>query len=356
MNCELQDKIFTVAPGNFDQLALDIFRFQYQHNSLYRQYADALQRGPGEVKEVSRIPFMPVGFFKQHAVRTGDFVAEWVFESSGTTQTGNSRHYVKSAALYRQSFMSAFRLFYGAPQEWCVAALLPSYLERGNSSLVVMADELIRESGDPRSGFYLDEYEKLIALLLANESEGRKTLLLGVTFALVDLAGMFPHPLRHTVVMETGGMKGRRREMVRQEVQELLRTAWQLETVHSEYGMTELLSQAYSFGNGLFRCPPWMGILLREEDDPLSVRTGISPKDISGHRAEGLSDGGSAAPGSDSRPAAVTGMVNVIDLANIYSCSFIATDDLGRLYADGSFEIIGRADASDIRGCSLMYV
>ncbi len=329
MICELEDKIFNVQKHGFEQVALELFKLQYRENILYRTFAEAINIDPGKVNNVTLIPFLPVSFFKTHDVVTGNFDPEVMFESSGTTQTGNSKHIVKSASLYRRSFIDAFQLFYGSPENWCIAGLLPAYLERKNSSLVMMVNDLIELSGHPGSGFYLYEHGKLAELIMNNEAASQKTLLIGVTFALLDLAEHFRFPLTYTTVMETGGMKGRRKEITRSEVHEILCEAWKLDFIHSEYGMTELLSQAYSSGNGLFRCPPWMKIILRDEDDPLTVKP--------------LS--------SDTQ----SGLINVIDLANIYSCAFIATDDIGKLYPDGSFEVIGRMDSSDVRGCSLMY-
>ncbi|WEK38196.1 MAG: acyl transferase [Candidatus Pseudobacter hemicellulosilyticus] len=324
MNSRFEDTIFlTDAPG-FEALALDLFRFQYQENPVYQQYVNALGIVGAAVTRLADIPFLPIRFFKTHPIQSTVFSPQAVFESSGTTGSVNSRHLVRSLDLYRQSFNKAFELFYGPVRDWCVIGLLPSYLERSHSSLVVMVDELIRLSGHPDSGFYLYEHAKLQEVLQRLEAQGQRVLLIGVTFALLDLAGRYPMPLQHTVIMETGGMKGRREEMTRQEVHALLGDAFGLPAIHSEYGMTELLSQAYSAGQGLFRCPPWMRVLMRQEDDPFDIRS------------EG------------------TGIVNVIDLANVYSCSFIATDDVGRLYADGSFEVQGRLDNSDIRGCSLM--
>lgn len=330
MNCELQDKILSISHHDFDSLALKIFHFQYNNNELYRSFVDALHIDHGTVSSVASIPFLPVSFFKNHEVVTGSFQPELIFESSGTTQTGNSRHLVKYASVYRDSFFKAFELFYGPVSEWCIIGLLPSYLERKNSSLVMMVNDLIEKSSHPQSGFYLYEHDHLIQNLKKNEKAGQKTLLIGVTFALLDLAEIFKMPLKHTVVMETGGMKGRRKEITRAEVHELLQSAWQLPSVHSEYGMTELLSQAYSSGEGIFKCPPWMKVLMRDEDDPITIRPIDSLK-------------------------IVNGLVNVIDFANIHSCSFIATDDIGKLYPDGSFEVIGRMDSSDVRGCGLMY-
>ncbi|MGB3091567.1 MAG: acyl transferase, partial [Chitinophagaceae bacterium] len=249
-----------------------------------------------------------------------------VFESSGTTGSINSKHQVKDLSLYEESFTRGFELFYGAVSEWCVIGLLPSYLERKNSSLVYMVEKLIQLSGHSQSGFYLHEFDRLYETLAALEKKQQKTLLIGVTFALLDFAEKYSLPLQHTVVMETGGMKGRRKEMIRQEVHQLLKTAFQLPVIQAEYGMTELLSQAYSKVDGIFSSPPWMKILVRDEEDPFIVkRTG-------------------------------SGTINVIDLANFYSCSFIATDDVGKVHADGSFEVLGRIDGSDLRGCSLMVI
>lgn len=316
--------------SDFETCALEVFRFQYQENEVYRAFVNALKINPEKVSGITRIPFLPIQFFKSHQIKTSDFVPEAVFESSGTTQSINSRHYIKDLSLYKKSFLKAFELFYGNPSEWCIIGLLPSYLERNNSSLVVMVDELIRESRHADSGFYLYEQERLSTTLQRLEQQQQKTLLIGVTFALLDFATSYPMPLRHTVIMETGGMKGRRAEMTREEVQQVLKNAFQTDHIHSEYGMTELLSQAYSKGEGVFTCPPWMKVLIRDEEDPLTVNT--------------------------TGQSAITGTVNVIDLANIHSCSFIATEDAGRLYPNGSFEVLGRIDYSDIRGCSLLAV
>jgi len=328
---ELSAKIFSLTPESFPSLALDVFAFQYYNNAVYKQYCDTIGKTPDSVTAISGIPFLPIVFFKTHRITTTSFDPEAVFESSGTTATINSHHYIKDIALYEKSFLETFRQFYGDIGNWCIIALLPSYLERKNSSLVMMADTLIRKSHHPQSGFYLHGKEKLQQVLQALEKQQQKTLLIGVTFALLDLAEDFPMPLQHTIVMETGGMKGRREEMTRQEVHTILCKALQQENIHSEYGMTELLSQAYSPGNGRFYTAPWMKILIREEDDPFAVHEAKHEKIMSG-------------------------AVNVIDLANVYSCSFIATEDAGKLYSDGSFEILGRLDNTDIRGCSLMVV
>lgn len=324
MICEIEDKIFAVETTDFEQLALDVFQFQYNNNAIYQHYVNALSIVGSNVRSVDQIPFLPIRFFKTAEIKTTVFEPEAVFESSGTTQTVNSRHYVKDINIYRHSFLQAWEQFYGPVQDWCVIGLLPAYLERQNSSLVMMVNEMIKLSQHTHSGFYLYEHEKLASVLQELERHGQKTILIGVTFALLDFAEKYPMPLQHTIVMETGGMKGRRREMTREEVHGLLNTAFQTLVVHSEYGMTELLSQAYSYGNGIFNCPPWMKVLIRQDDDPLDVR-------VSG-----------------------SGVINIIDLANLYSCSFIATDDVGTVKPDGSFEVLGRIDTSDIRGCNLL--
>jgi len=324
-----RESLFDFNISGFTRKALQLFAFQYELNPVYRQYCDSLGIDPSGVDKLASIPFLPISFFKSHDVRTGVFDPELIFESSGTTGTVNSRHAVKDAEIYRQSFLNGFRKFYGEPSGWTIIGLLPSYLERKNSSLVVMVDELVKLSGHPKSGFYLYDHERLHQNLEQLESAKQKTLLIGVTYALLDFAEKYPIHLDHTIIMETGGMKGRREEMTRSEVHEILMRSFNIDQVHSEYGMTELLSQGYSSGEGLFHCTDTMKILIREEDDPLEVHE----------------------PGSEQR-----GIINVIDLANIWSSAFIATEDAGIVYEDGSFNITGRVDASDIRGCSLMVV
>jgi len=319
-------KIFSTGEIGFEALALEIFQYQLKNNAVYGAYVKALGTDTSRVDSITRIPFLPVRFFKNREIKTGDFEPAAVFESSGTTGMVNSRHLVKELTLYRGSFTLGFELFYGPASEYCIIGLLPSYLERGHSSLVYMVDELIRQSGHPKSGFYLNEFEKLAAVLMELESRQQKTLLIGVSFALLDFAEQNQIPLKHTVIMETGGMKGRRKELIRPEMHAILQQAFHIPFIHSEYGMTELLSQAYSKGEGIYHCPPWMKVLLRDDEDPLQVMT------------------------------TGTGVVNVIDLANIHSCSFIATEDAGKVYPDGSFEILGRVDGSDLRGCSLLVV
>jgi len=326
----LERGLFDFNISGLEDLALQIFRFQSSENQVYREYIRQLRLNPEEIRRLEDIPFLPISFFKTHRVVTGEFVPAAIFESSGTTGSLNSRHHVKDLELYRRSFLSGFRMFYGEPAEWCIIGLLPSYLERKGSSLVTMVDELIRQSGMPESGFYLNEYEKLSQTLSRLEERGQKTLLIGVSFALLDFAESFPMRLANTVIMETGGMKGRRQEMTREQLHAVLCNAFGLNEIHSEYGMTEMLSQAYSKGQGIFRPSHAMRVLLREDDDPMAVFSVTS---------------------GSSR-----GIINVVDLCNVRSCSFLATDDSGVLHADGSFEVTGRVDNSDIRGCSLMVV
>ncbi len=327
MDQALREKIFTIHDRNtFRAAALEVFHFQAEHTPVYRDYLAVLGADPASIREIDQIPFLPIEFFKSHTILEEGRSAEAIFESSGTTGTAPSRHHVADISLYRESFLRSFNAYYGSPEELCILALLPSYLERKASSLVYMMDQLIRWSKHEDSGFYLDQLEELSVLLQKRNSDGHPTLLVGVSFALLELAEKYPLKLGDQIIfMETGGMKGRRREMVRSELHEQLTQAFGLESVHSEYGMTELLSQAYSSGKGIFTAPPWMKILIRDPNDPLSL----------------LSTGQS-------------GGINIIDLANMYSCSFIATGDLGKLYEDGSFEVMGRYDHSDIRGCNLL--
>ncbi|MFT4093444.1 MAG: acyl transferase [Niabella sp.] len=323
------NEAFFSGDFDFEKTALEIFRFQYTHNPVYKNYVDAIGTNLSGIDKIEKIPFLPIRFFKTHKVIAAPFQEEVVFESSGTTGTINSRHYIKSKSLYEKSLFACFNQFYGAAADWCILGLLPSYLERNNSSLVYMVQKLIEKSNHKSSGFYLYEFDKLKIVLKDLEQQKQKTLLIGVTFALLDLAAQHHLKLDHTIIMETGGMKGRREEMIRAEVHDMLKSAFGLKQIHSEYGMTELLSQAYSKGDGIFKPPVWMRILLRDEEDPLTIKK----------------------TGSESR---LRGIINIIDLANIYSCSFIATDDLGILHQNGTFEITGRMDNSDLRGCSLL--
>lgn len=323
---ELTEMVFSISDdAGFKTAAMAVYCFQYYNNPLYKHYCDLLKGTPEKVSDINDIPFLPISFFKTHIVTTGNFDAQVVFESSGTTGTIPSRHFVKEKALYEKSFQKGFETFYGHPQDYCIIGLLPSYLERGSSSLVYMVNNLIEKSVHPKSGFYLYDFEKLSQTLALLEKEGQPTLLIGVTYALLDFAEKFPMSLQHTIIMETGGMKGRKQELVREEVHTLLKNAFGLTEIQSEYGMTELLSQAYAKKDGIFRAPPWMQVRLREEDDPLSL-------------LQSTRNGG----------------INVIDLANIYSCAFIATEDRGRLMDKSGFAVLGRFDHAEVRGCSLM--
>jgi len=310
----------------FRAAALEVFRFQAERVPVYREYLAALKVDPHRVKEVGQIPFLPVEFFKSHRIIAESLEAEIVFESSGTTMNLPACHHVADVSVYRESFLKGFGQFYRSPGELCILALLPSYLERQGSSLVYMMNHLCGFSEHPDSGFYLDNLQELSSILQKRNEDGAPTLLLGVSFALLDLAEKQPLELKDNItVMETGGMKGRRREMVRAELHEALGAAFGKKAIHSEYGMTELLSQAYSSDQGVFKCPPWMDVLVRDPNDPLSLL--------------GMGQSGG---------------LNIIDLANYNSCSFIATGDLGRKSDETSFEVLGRFDHSDIRGCNLL--
>jgi len=318
--------IFAISSHKeFVKVALKTFRFQHTHNVVYRNFCDLLGVDPGTVKTLEDIPFLPIQFFKSHEVLSSTDAVQTVFTSSGTTGMVTSRHLVTDTTLYEESYRRAFARFYGNIEDYTVLALLPSYLEREGSSLIYMVDDLIRLSGNPDSGFYLHNYDELIEKLEKLDAAGQNVLLFGVTYALLDLIEKKRFHLRNTLIMETGGMKGKRKEMIREELHQILCEGFSVSSIHSEYGMTELLSQAYSLGDGIFQCPDWMHILVRDPEDALT------------YVGEGR-----------------TGGINVIDLANINSCSFIATQDLGKKFADGTFEVLGRFDHSDIRGCNLM--
>ncbi|OYZ00071.1 MAG: acyl transferase [Sphingobacteriia bacterium 28-36-52] len=320
------NNIFSVNESSFDDLCNTVFQFQYQYNPIYHKWVDLIDSLPTKRKIPQNIPALPISFFKEQRVTTGNWQEQKVFESSGTTGMVTSRHYLADLAIYEQAFIQGFERQYGSIKNWCVLALLPAYLERENSSLVYMANKMITMSNHTESGFYLYNYAELASKLTELELLGQPTLLLGVTFALLDFSAQFPLQLKHTVVMETGGMKGRGRELTRSELHKTLIGRLGLKNIHAEYGMTELLSQAYSKGMGRYYCPPWMKVFVRKEDDPFELLT------------EG------------------TGLIQIVDLANIFSCSFIATQDIGKLYEDGSFEVLGRMDHADIRGCSLLVL
>ena len=320
-----QDVFSIKNEWQFNGMALQVFRHQAENCTVYKEFIAGLKIDPSRVTEVSQIPFLPIEFFKSHPVLSSADPVEVTFTSSGTTGITTSSHFVTDVSWYTESFRTAFKLFYGDIQNYTLLALLPSYLEREGSSLIYMADDLIKQSNNPDSGFFLYNHEELYDQLKKQQEEKKPTLLIGVTFALLDFVENYPVNFPELIVMETGGMKGRRKEMIREELHNQLCKGFGVGAIHSEYGMTELLSQAYSKGDGIFNCPPWMKIITRDTNDPMSLL------------------------GEDR-----TGGINVIDLANINSCSFIATQDLGKIYADHSFEVLGRFDNSDIRGCNLL--
>ena len=317
------NKIFNCTnDATFEKLALEIFDFQMENNLTYAAYAALILRGKNP-ENINEIPFLPVEFFKTEQIICQGQAIEEIFLSSGTTGE-QSKHLVSNIELYKSSYQTTFQLFYGDITDYCILALLPSYKEREGSSLIYMVDDLIKKSKHPQSNYYLNNYEELATTLKGLENKKQKTILFGVTYALLDLAEEFPQKLERTIIMETGGMKGQRKELLKEEIHSILKHSFATENIHSEYGMTELLSQGYSKGNNIFKTPPWMKILTRDVNDPLSI---INNK---------------------------TGGINVIDLANIYSCPFIATQDLGRAFDDGSFSVLGRFNNADVRGCNLL--
>ena len=320
--------IFNISTEDeFNNLALKIFKHQFENNPVYRSFCDLLYKHPSDVRSINEIPFLPIQFFKSHDVLSNINTVEKTFSSSGTTGSITSKHYVTDLNIYKESFTKGFECFYGSIEDYVILALLPSYLEREGSSLIYMVEDFIKTSKHPESGFYLNNLSELNETLTVLDKKGKKILLIGVSFALLDLVESYQFQLKNTVIMETGGMKGRRKELVRDELHTILKQGFGVNTIHSEYGMTELLSQAYSKGNGVFECPKWMKILTRDTEDALTIL-----------------------------PQQQNGGINVIDLANVNSCSFIATQDLGKVYPNGTYEIIGRFDNSDIRGCNLMVL
>ena len=325
---QFQQEVFANKPFQFERKALELFHYQHSNNEIYRDYCNEVNCLPEEVKSLQDIPFLPISFFKTHQVVCGKQEKEVIFSSSGTTGMQASKHIVKDIDVYIQSFVKGFETFYSSFNDYCILGLLPSYLERTGSSLIYMVDYFIKNSKHPDSGFFLNNTDQLFETLERLSSTKEKVLLIGVSFALLDFAKQYQlSENTNLIVMETGGMKGRRKEMIRSELHNQLKSGFKQENIHSEYGMTELLSQAYSVGNGKFNSPSWMQVLIREQDDPFSY----------------------AKNGK-------TGAINVIDLANIFSCAFIQTDDLGRKYNDGSFEVLGRFDSSDVRGCNLLVI
>ena len=324
----MKKTIFNIqTQDDFVNTSLTVFKHQFKNNKVYRSFCDLINRHPSDVTKIEEIPFLPIEFFKtKKVVSSLDKVAK-VFSSSGTTGTITSKHFVTDINLYKQSYLQGFSYFYKNIEDYVVLALLPNYLEREGSSLVFMVQDLIDKSKHKESGFYLHNLQELTKQLITLDAQGNKTLLIGVSFALLDLIEKQQFLLKNTIIMETGGMKGRRKELIREELHKILKNGFGVSKIHSEYGMTELLSQAYSKGNGLFNTPPWMQILVRDTEDALTIL-----------------------------PPEKTGGINVIDLANYNSCSFIATQDLGKVNNNGTFEIIGRFDNSDIRGCNLMVL
>lgn len=318
--------IFSIQNASqFENIALEIFRSQAENCKVYKDFVENLGIKSTGVKKIHDIPFLPIEFFKSHEVINGTGIVQEVFTSSGTTGMAQSRHNVLETEIYLQSFRKAFGIYYGDIKKYAVLALLPSYLEREGSSLIYMVDDLIQSGREPESGYFLYDHKMLYDTLLDLKKSNTPAILLGVTYALLDFAESHSLDFPELIVMETGGMKGKRREMVREELHETLCAGFGVPVIHSEYGMTELLSQAYSKGAGKFHCPPWMRIQIRDTNDPLEL---LGPEK--------------------------TGGINVIDLANINSCSFIATQDLGKTFNDGTFEVLGRFDNSDIRGCNLL--
>lgn len=321
----LHQRIFSVNTTTFDELSLEIFRFQYDQNTLYRTFINTLGKRLEDIVKVDDIPFLPIEFFKTENVKTGEWNTETVFESSGTSQQVTSKHQVFNEEFYLRNSLNAFQAIYGGISDFAILALLPSYLERGNSGLISMVNHFIDKTDTADSGFFLNEFDELSAMLLSLKERGQKTILWGVTFALLDFAAEFQVNFPELIIMETGGMKGRREEMIRSDVHDVLKKAFHVKNIHSEYGMTELFSQGYSFGEGVFKPAHTMKVLVRDLNDPL---------DYPYHGK--------------------TGGLNIIDLANVNTCSFIETKDMGIVNKDGSFEVKGRIDNAEIRGCNLM--
>lgn len=320
------ERIFNIrSTQEFNALSLELFHYQFENNALYHTFCSHLNKTPTNVSSIQDIPFLPISFFKTHDVKVGSFTPNITFLSSGTTGSTQSKHHVKDLSIYEASFIRGFEREYGNIKDYCILGLLPSYLEREGSSLIYMVNQFIKMSNHKKSGFFLENELKLVENLQFLTKNEQKTLLIGVSFALLNLAENFTMDLSNVIVMETGGMKGRRQELTREEIHQTYKKQLNLTEVHSEYGMTELLSQAYSKKEGIFTTPPWMKILIRDVNDPLNYLM----------------------PGK-------TGGINVIDLANIHSCSFIATQDLGKNHPDNSFEVLGRFDNSDLRGCNLL--
>lgn len=325
-NINIQEKIFSINNQNFEDLVFEIFNIQYNQNPVYKEFVDYLKLIPSKIQNIQSIPFLPIEFFKTHEVKTGNWKPEHIFRSSGTTAQITSQHFIKDLQLYEDSFVNGFEYFFGNTNQYQFVGLLPSYLERNDASLVYMVDGLMKKSGQKAKYFYLYDFENCAATLEWLKENGKTIFLTGVTFALLDFIEKHKIDLKNHIVLETGGMKGKRKEIIRADLHQQLKASFNTNTIHGEYGMTELLSQAYSKGDGIFECPPWMKILIRDPLDPFDVTFDSSK-----------------------------GAINVIDLCNVHSCSFIATQDLGQLYDNGTFEVTGRMDNAALRGCNLMY-
>jgi len=320
--------IFNIKSNSeFEDMTFRIFKHQFKNNRVYRSFCDLLYKTPSDISKIEDIPFLPIQFFKSHHVVSNKNSVEQIFTSSGTTGSVISKHHVTDLNIYESSFKKGFNHFYGDVEDYTILALLPSYLEREGSSLVYMVEHLIKDSSNHKSGFYLNNLSELKDTLIDLDAKGENVLLIGVSYALLDLIELHQFKLKNTIVMETGGMKGKRKELIKKELHSILKTGFGVDSIHSEYGMTELLSQAYSKGNGIFECPNWVKLLTRDTEDALTIQ-----------------------------PIGKTGGINIIDLANVNSCSFIATQDLGKIYPNNSFKVIGRFDNSDIRGCNLMVL
>ncbi|MBT6636270.1 MAG: acyl transferase [Flavobacteriaceae bacterium] len=320
------NKILNISSSQeFEKYSIEIFNYQFEKNTIYREFCRLTGKNPSNIRSSFEIPFLPIQFFKTHKIISSNQPIKKTFYSSGSTKNNLSKHHIIDLKLYEDCFLKIFMNFYGSPSQYNIIALLPTYLENKNSSLIYMVNKLIEKSENKHSEFYLDNYKKLKEKLLYLEEGDKKTILFGVSYALLNLIDFYKFKLKKTIIIETGGMKGKRKELIKSELHQMLKIGFGVKNINSEYGMTELISQAYSIHNEKFKSPPWMKIYIRESEDPMNIKT-------------------------DNK----SGGINIIDLANYNSCSFIATDDLGRLDKNGNFEILGRLDNSDQRGCNLL--
>lgn len=320
------NKILNISSSQeFEKYSIEIFNYQFEKNTIYREFCRLTGKNPSNIRSSFEIPFLPIQFFKTHKIISSNQPIKKTFYSSGSTKNNLSKHHIIDLKLYEDCFFKIFMDFYGSPSQYNIIALLPTYLENKNSSLIYMVNKLIEKSENKHSGFYLDNYKELKEKLLYLEEGDKKTILFGVSYALLNLIDFHKFKLKKTIIIETGGMKGKRKELIKSELHQMLKIGFGVKNINSEYGMTELISQAYSIHNEKFKSPPWMKIYIRESEDPMNIKTNNK-----------------------------SGGINIIDLANYNSCSFIATDDLGKLDKDGNFEILGRLDNSDQRGCNLL--